>query len=206
MADSILVKAILDTDNRQVGSGGQRTPRLLRRARRDETGQTLTVELILLFPLMLALVFGVLEFGWWVNAHMVTANAASQAARTVALEGKISAGTVPEQIKAVATGGDLNPNKIAWNATVKAGGVTLVTAKGSLSSPYPYISCIEEGPGGFTEMTDTVKVTYKYQMLFPFLRTPMFLGIGNALPGTITAKATVPVEQEWVGPTCGPVG
>lgn len=161
---------------------------------RGESGQTLTVELVLLFPLMLALTLGVLEFGWWVNAHIVTSNAASQAARSVAIEGKISTGTVPNQIQAVASGGDLATNNIKWSAS--AGGIfTPVQSLGSTPT-----QCIYQPTGGFAPMTASVTVTYQYHLLFPFLASPMFFDIGKAIPSTITATASAPVEQEWVTP------
>lgn len=160
--------------------------------RRDEAGQSLTVELVLLLPLMLALTVGVLEFGWWVNAHMVTSNAASQAARAVAIEGRISMGTVPNQIRAVASGGDLATNNIKWSAS--AGGIS--TPLQPLGSTTP-TQCIYQPTGGFAPMTASVTVTYQYHLLFPFLASPMFFDIGKAIPKHIQATASVPVEQEW---------
>lgn len=159
----------------------------------DESGQTLIVELVLLFPIMLALTFGVLEFGWWVNAHMVTANAASQAARDIAINGKISPGTVPNQIEAVAKGGGLNTNNVRWTVNVPGENIS---ETGTLTSPIT-TNCIYQSPSGYQQMETSVTVTYTYQPLFLFLRTPMFLDIGKVLPNNITATATVPVNQEW---------
>ena len=161
------------------------------------------VEVVLLFPLMIAMVFGVLEFGWWVNAHMVTANAASQAARSVALTGRISSATVPDQIEAIAKGGGLDTKELRWTATATTADGGVVTSSGNLPSTATTTQCIYEGPGGFSPGTIKVTVNYTYQLLFPPLGTPMFLDLGNALPKAITATSTVPLEEEWsAGPTC----
>jgi hypothetical protein len=162
--------------------------------RGDESGQALTVELVLLFPLLLAMLFGLLEFGWWLNAHMVVSNAADQAARSVAIQGLADDQTVNSQIAAVMKGGDLAVGSASYSGAVGGQGFT-----GPVTGPAPY-ACATPPPGmtGYAPESATVTITYHYHPLFPFLDTPLFLDIGKALPHTITSTATVPVEQEWL--------
>lgn len=147
----------------------------------------------MLFPFIVALTLSVLEFGWWVNAHMVVSNAAAQAARAVAQQGIVSNNNVPDQIRTTLAGGDLAVNSASYNGSM-AGYPFAGPATG-----YQPMFCAPEPGGGYAPEPVTVTVTYHYHLLFPFLATPMFLDIGKALPTTITSTATVPVEQEWAG-------
>lgn len=175
---------------RYVAKGAQRSA--WRRSRGEE-GQTLTVELVLLLPVMLALTVGVLEFGWWVNAHMVTSNAAQQAARSAAVTGIADAQTIDQQIYATMKGGGLDTHAANYTGTI--GGTPFggtVSAQGSGTPACAYLP-----RSGYTPELVTVTVHYTYHRLFPFLATPMFLDIGGAIPTAIKATSTMPVEQEW---------
>ncbi len=164
------------------------------RNRRREDGQAMIVELVLLFPLLLALLVAILEFGWWVNAHQVVSEAAHQAARSAAQQGVISEESVPAQVAATMRGGDLNVNAASYQVAVPN---SYVSVSGSVANPPGYTYCVPEPAGGFAPELVKVTVTYQYHPLFPFLDTPMFFDIGRALPHTVTATAQLPAEQEW---------
>jgi Flp pilus assembly protein TadG len=59
--------------------------RAIRRAR-DQRGAA-AVEFALVFPMLVVLVFGIIDFGLLVNANVITANATRDAARTASLGG-----------------------------------------------------------------------------------------------------------------------
>lgn len=172
--------------------------RFRKRFRKGERGQA-TVELVLLLPAIVALSTAILEFGWWVNSHIVVSNAAEAAATAVAQQGVISNQTVPIEIGDALRAGGQDVAAATYEVFVNG----FPISSGSVQSPSQGRYCIPEGPGGFAPETVKVTVTYRYHMLFPFLRSPLFLDVGKAIPRTITASASLPVYQEWApGAAC----
>ena len=108
--------------------------KLIRWCHRGEDGQSMVVELVLLFPLLLGLLTMILEAGWWVNAHQVASEAAHQAARSAAQQGIISEESVPAQIAATLRGGNLDVNAATYTVSVPNAYVTL---SGSVANPPP---------------------------------------------------------------------
>lgn len=155
------------------------------RRRRDDAGQAL-VEFIMVFPLLFALICGLIEFGWYINAHDAIAAAARQGARLVASSGT-TAGAVAE-VDAEVRGASFSVADTSVSARITG-------------SPDP--SCAETLGGTYVVESAQVSVHYDYHPLFPFLRSAIFFGLDNAIEPNITATAIVPVEEEW-SPGQGP--
>jgi len=163
--------------------------------RRGQVGQV-TVEFVLLLPAFLALSLSMLEFGWWVHARIVVANASSAAAEAVAQQGIVSTQTVPQVVNQMLKGGDLDVAAASYQGNLNG-----ATFQGSPLGQQPVI-CAPEPSGGFAPEPVTVTVTYHYHPLFPFLSTPLFLDIGKAITTTFSSTSTMSVEQEWVNGAC----
>lgn len=175
-----------------------------RRTSSDQRGQAL-VEFLLIMPVLIALLAGIFEFTWYISNHDVVAQAARASAEIAANEGAVT----PDAYNAV-------------TATIKGGGypaanitsvaVTLTPGQGV---PETYTAT---GPGGFntpsaclytnnqpiSSQQVSVTVTYHYHLLFPFLDSPLFLGLGHFLATTITSTATLPAQTAWLPGISGP--
>lgn len=158
-----------------------------RRGSRGDEGQAL-VEFILVMPLLVALLAGVLEFGWYINAHNTVASAAREAARTVATTGSTATSVVNPVVDEQISGGSLSPSDTSVVATILGG---------------PSSTCAMTTSNAYTLEYAKVTVTYRYHPLFPFLRSGLFLGLDNLLEPNIVSTVRVPVEQEW-SPGTGP--
>lgn len=157
---------------------------ILRRIQRDEQGQSIMIEfLIVLIPLLIIMA-GTFEFGWWITNRNVVENAAQAAVEQVASAGNTYGASqiVDAQIKA----GGLNPEFIkSVSASIQGGG-----------------RCATTFGNSYQGLIASVTVTYQYQQLFGFLSTPMFGDIGNALNHKITATAKMPVSTEYAPSSC----
>lgn len=71
--------------------------------RRTETGQAIA-EMALVLPILIVLLFGIVEFGRVLNTYMIVTNLSREAARTGAVGGTDSAITASVQNGAVASG------------------------------------------------------------------------------------------------------
>lgn len=155
--------------------------RILKRIQRDEQGQSIMIEfLIVLIPLLIIMA-GTFEFGWWITNRNVVENAAQAAVEQVASSGLTCNATqiADAQIQA----GGLNPSFATVTASIQGGSAST-------------------SGGDYHGITASVTVTYQYQQLFGFLSTPMFGDIGNALNHKITATATMPVSTEYASSSC----
>jgi Flp pilus assembly protein TadG len=56
----------------------------------SEKGQSL-VEFAVILPILMVLLLGVLEFGWWLNGHTIITGAAREATRVAAMETEAAA-------------------------------------------------------------------------------------------------------------------
>lgn len=108
------------------------------RTSRGERGAA-AVEFALVVPLLLALVFGIAEFGRAYNISATLANAARTGARTMALENSASAARTAAQ--GAASGVTLSANQIAVTGscpTSTAGSTTLVTV--TITYPMTFVT------------------------------------------------------------------
>jgi len=137
---------------------------------RTRTGMAV-IELIVILPLLLIMVFGVVEFGWFLQSHQILMNAARQGARAaVRIEN-----SNPEVIAAV---------EQALRSTVDIGandlsvGIARLNDDGSVQYVVESLDHNEEGA------SVRVTATVPYSLMNP----PSFF---NLTPQTITAYAVM---------------
>ena len=138
---------------------------LIKRLRESEHGAEV-IEMVLVLPLLLALLFGLVDFGFLFQQYLVMTNAAAEGARVASLPG-YGAGDVSARVTAYATNGGVN------------GTVNTVTTP-----------VVITGPGGASWPGSQVTVThvYNYQFIGP---VAALLGGSMGPNVTLTARSTV---------------
>jgi Flp pilus assembly protein TadG len=153
--------------------------RAVRRSRRDRGA--VAVEFALLFPILLLLIFGMIDFGRALNAQITI----TQAARTGARLAAIGSSTVIADTKAAATGITLQQDPVFKQCTV---GNTAGTGCSSEAN-----NTCQTGAAGTSQAV--VTVTYTYTFVTPIKAIVGFfgssLGSGNV---TLTAVGVMPCE------------
>lgn len=146
---------------------------------RSQRGAEL-VEFALVLPLLLAVVSGIIDFGFLFQRNLVLQNAAREAARVSVLP---SHGTADAQARALAyireglgLGGSETP--AGWNVTV-----TPITIDTDGAGPRP----------AFTASQVTVTMQHTYMILGPIMS---LLGASNGSFGTITLTARTTMRRE----------
>ena len=161
-----------------------------------ENGQAL-VEFLLIASILIALVAATYEYSWYVHTRTVVAEAALQAARNIAEEGGITSDAV-NSANNVLTGGDLQAGNATYTMCVQSdctttsssGGVNLICAYSNPGSQLPNV---------------TVTVSYDYKLLFPFLKSPLFLDLAAAIPSPYSETVVVPAQVGWLAGVNGPI-
>lgn len=136
---------------------------LIRRLRKTDEGAEV-IEMVIVLPLLLVVLFGIVEFGFLFQRYVFLTNAAAEGARVASLPGY--------------TEGDVQARVAAYAA---ASNITGVTAT-SVASPIA-------GPGGpWPGSQVTVTYVYAYQ----FIRPLAALVGGTMNPSvTLTSRSTV---------------
>jgi Flp pilus assembly protein TadG len=139
---------------------------------RDDRGAA-AVEFALLLPLLLLLVFGIIDFGRAINAQITITQAAREGARVLALPG----GTAP-------TSGGL----LAYQARAQAAAIGLSGVSVTATATCPV--------GGATAGDDAkVQVTYQFSFVTPIGAIARLFGSsGFGSPITLTANGVMPCE------------
>src|SRR5690348_7635976 len=148
----------------------------------DESGQAL-VEFALVLPLLLLIIFGIIDFGKAFNYWVDETHVANQAARLVEVNGSTGGGSLSSYLYSL----DNMPSEL------KNGGTASVPARPTVCVSYP---------NGTSNVGDPVRVTVTstYNWL-PFLSGGVF-GFGSPSV-TLTGSATMRLEQ---APTNFPAG
>ena len=124
----------------------------LKRFHRDCKGQAL-VEMALVLPILLMLLFGIIEFGRVFNAYLVTSQASREGARAAAV-GSADADVVQSARKAA---GIFDPAEVAVNIKPKApretGQAVTVKVSYDLDLVAPFINVILPDPMTITGST-----------------------------------------------------
>jgi len=175
---------------------------------RSQRGQS-TVELVLLMPLLLVLIFLIFEVGRLFGSWLLITNAAREGARYAAVQ------CVPSSATTLATtcptGTDPTSaieTRVQQTASFLAVQTTACTVSGNtITVPSGSTSCIavvystdnSAGNGDSSGNSDgivTVRVAYNVQTLMPITGTVPFLGTIN-YPGSqeVTATQTMRLEQ-----------
>jgi Flp pilus assembly protein TadG len=132
---------------------------------RSERGAEL-VEMAIVTPILLLLVFGIVDFGFLFQRYVVLTNAAVEGARVATMPGYTSA-DAEARVQAYATNGGIT------------GTVTAVTAPVSLPGA---------GGGTWPGMQVTVTHVYTLQYITPIVQ---LVGGSNAASVTLTAQSTM---------------
>lgn len=137
---------------------------MIRRLRQTETGAEL-IEMALVLPLLLMVLFGIAEFGFLFQRYVFLTNAAAEGARVASLPGYLES-DVQDRVAAYAEASDIE-------------GVTA----SSIASPI-------SGPGGASWPGSQVTVTYVYNYQFI---GPLAVLAGGSMNSsvTLTARSTV---------------
>ena len=137
---------------------------LIRRLRKTETGAEI-IEMALVLPLLLGLLFGIVEFGFLFQRYVFLTNAAAEGARVASLPGYNQA--------------DVQARVAAYAAASNITGVNATSVGATIS-----------GPGGTAWPGSQVTVTYVYN--YQFIRPLATLLGGSLNPSvTLTARSTV---------------
>jgi Flp pilus assembly protein TadG len=137
---------------------------LIRRLRKAETGAEI-IEMAIVTPLLLLLLFGIVDFGFLFQRYVFLANAAAEGARVASLPGYTQA--------------DVQARVAAYAAASNITGVSATSVAATIA-----------GPGGTTwpgsQVTVTLVYTYKYVKPIATLFT------GSMNPSvTLTSRSTV---------------
>ena len=170
----------------------------------SERGQAL-VEFVLILPVLLLLIFGVIEFGFAFNAA-ASVNLVSQTAGTDcmvlrAIERDITSPATPTRISTVEIyWSDPNGDQIGSNVNLytRTGSLTCSYASGSITVPYTLTTArypedqrcdVLAGCGGpHTTVDDIgVRITYSHQWATRF---------GQTIAGSITFQRSTAVRME----------
>ena len=145
--------------------GGSRT--------RDERGVQL-VEMALVFPVLLFMTAGIVDFGLMLNSYQVLTNAAREGARYAAIQGVVDDEAVRARVETYVTAAGLTggvASTVATAVNIGSGGVT----------PFPAAQ---------------VEVSYEHAVL---MLRPVAPLLASVFPETVTLRATATMRLEGVG-------
>jgi Flp pilus assembly protein TadG len=154
------------------------------------------VEFALVMPVLLLLLFGIVQFGWLMNNYIVLTNAASTGARLLATERGYATPYTDTKSSVLAATSTLN-NKPTITVTV--GSATCVSTSSSCGDS-TFASCSGSStcvpPLGTTSQPATsgtmATVTLSYAFVPPF--NGSLYGLNALMPPTLTASASVAVQ------------
>jgi Flp pilus assembly protein TadG len=137
---------------------------MIRRLRQTETGAEL-IEMAIVTPLLLILLFGIAEFGFVFQRYVFLTNAAAEGARVASLPGYVEA--------------DVKDRVAAYAAASNITGVSASSIPSAIA-----------GPGGASWPGSQVTVTYVYSYQFI---GPLATLVGGSVNEsvTLTARSTV---------------
>lgn len=124
------------------------------RSRRARDAGAAAVEFALVFPMLVVLVFGIIDFGALVNAHVTLANATRDAARAASLS------ATEAEIRTQATAGIAS-----MSAADRATAVTTVTCTKTAGACSPYTQATSGD-------TTIVSIAVTHNWLFPLWPVP----------------------------------
>lgn len=168
---------------------------------RTQRGQS-TVELVLLMPLLLVLLFLIFEVGRLFGSWLLITNAAREGARYAAVQ-CVPAGVAPGQT----CGAGVDPTssidqrvqQTAQFLVLQTSTACTVAANGTITIPANNDSCIAVTYSVATDGTNngivTVSVAYNVQTLMPITGNIPFLGAVN-YPGTQQVNGTSSMRLE----------
>lgn len=141
------------------------------RIHRDESGQSIFLEFLIVIPIFLLLITAAIQLGFYIYASNAVSNAASATAQEVAATGQVHIGPL-----------DVVANSALQRAALPPGA--------AVSASLPGGSCAPLSGGNYQTEQGTVTVTYNWQA--PILPFPV-LPVNNR----ITKTAVIPILTEY---------
>jgi Flp pilus assembly protein TadG len=139
------------------------------------------VEFALVAPILLLILFGIMQFAWLMNNYVILTNAAIDGARLFASERGYTTPYTDTRNKVIATAATLKNalNIITVVGTTPCSSDALcILALGSVSTP----------PTAGTNVSVTLTYTFT-----PLINVPLF-GLGKMMPSTLTATMSSPEQ------------
>jgi Flp pilus assembly protein TadG len=149
------------------------------RIRRDEAGQAVFIELLVVLLPLLLIFAAAIEFGFAVSIKQSVQTAAQVGAEAAAQSGYSNSGYATALASLQDSGLAGHGNQITITSTIN--GSSCATATG----------------GTYTGLNAVVTVTVNYKPVFPGLDSPMFGYVGNAIGHSATSSASLPVSTEY---------
>jgi Flp pilus assembly protein TadG len=137
---------------------------LIRRLRKTESGAEV-IEMAIVLPLLMATLFGIVEFGFLFQRYVFLTNAAAEGARVASLPGYNQA--------------DVQARVAAYAAASNITGVSATSVAGPIAGP---------GATSWPGSVVTVSYVYNYQFIGPLAR---LVGGSMNRSVTLTARSTV---------------
>jgi Flp pilus assembly protein TadG len=137
---------------------------LIKRFRRTEAGSEI-IEMAIVTPLLLALLLGIVEFGFLFQRYVFLTNAAAEGARVAALPGYSQA--------------DVQARVASFASASNIAGVSATSVGAAIAKP---------GGGSWSGSKVTVTYVYNYQFIGPIAQ---LLGGSMASSVTLTSSSTV---------------
>lgn len=149
----------------------------------SERGAT-AVEFALVLPLLLIIVFGIIDFGRAINAQITITQAAREGARVDSLAGTLNY-TVPD-IQTRAQAAAIGLNNVNVNVEYSADGVLADAQAGT---------CADVTSTSYPNADAVVRVTYKFSFITPVSAIAGLFGSSFGSGMTLTATGVMPCES-----------
>lgn len=160
---------------------------VMRRLRRPQRG-TAVVEFSLGLPVLLFMMFSIVQAGWWMSNYVVLNNAVSAGARLLASERGFSTPYTDTAGAVSSATGSLSGTQTVTIAVVGSGATTTCSGKTADTTCATALGTLSQPPAAGT----LASVSISYQFAAPFGGS--LFGLGSIMPSTMSANASVAVQ------------
>jgi Flp pilus assembly protein TadG len=153
-----------------------------RRRARDQRGAAV-VEFALIAPILLLLVFGIIDFGWMLNKSTLVNNTSRDAARVASLDGSYA--DIDSTVDAELASAGIDPDDVTVRiACTNASGTNCTGSSASYDA------------NATTGSTVTVTITYNHHWLTPVGAMCAIVGGDSCVGNTIVLQRTAQMVRE----------